>query len=205
MAVIIDGLYEHYKGKQYKVIGVARHSETLEKLVVYQALYGNRELWVRPYEMFCEKILVDGTKQDRFKYLGNELDSVCRVYIEFPDDIKQAFFENGIDFEKEVTQQIENAVVEYEKTEDNEHKKDVALVILTIGASVSAVLLCVAKILRVINERPREVKVIEKNSDGHVIKEETVLIEPSKASQKTDLDLEVGTNSIKFKISDETK
>ena len=54
MSVIIGGIYEHYKGNKYKVIGVGKHSETLEKLIIYQALYGNNELWVRPYDMFCE-------------------------------------------------------------------------------------------------------------------------------------------------------
>lgn len=60
------GKYQHYKGKLYEVIGVARHSETLEELVVYRALYDNRELWARPKRMFLEK--VKGVP--RFKYLG---------------------------------------------------------------------------------------------------------------------------------------
>ncbi len=66
------GKYQHYKGKQYEVIGVARHSETLEELVVYKALYqpegGN--LWVRPLKMFTEKIIVEGEETPRFRYLG---------------------------------------------------------------------------------------------------------------------------------------
>ncbi len=50
------GLYKHYKGNLYKVIGVAKHSETLEELVVYQALYGEYGLWVRPAKMFTERV-----------------------------------------------------------------------------------------------------------------------------------------------------
>ena len=50
------GLYRHYKGNDYRVIGLARHSETLEPLVVYQALYGEGGLWVRPAAMFCETV-----------------------------------------------------------------------------------------------------------------------------------------------------
>ncbi|KKW00380.1 MAG: hypothetical protein UY52_C0004G0013 [Parcubacteria group bacterium GW2011_GWC2_49_9] len=63
------GIYEHYKGKRYKVIGVVRHSETLEELVHYQALYGEYGFWVRPLIMFIENITIDGTSVPRFKYL----------------------------------------------------------------------------------------------------------------------------------------
>jgi len=63
------GKYRHFKGKEYEVIGVAKHSETLEDLVVYRALYGNRDLWVRPLKMFCEEVEVDGKKIPRFRYL----------------------------------------------------------------------------------------------------------------------------------------
>ena len=64
------GKYEHYKGKQYEVIGLAKHSETLEDLVVYMALYGDNELWVGPLKMFLEDVKIDGKKVKRFKYLG---------------------------------------------------------------------------------------------------------------------------------------
>ena len=60
------GLYRHYKGKDYRVIGVARHSETEELLVVYQALYGERGLWVRPAAMFNETVEADGKRLPRF-------------------------------------------------------------------------------------------------------------------------------------------
>lgn len=61
------GFYKHYKGKLYKVIGVATHSETLEKMVVYQAMYGKKKLWVRPEKMFNEKVQIDGKLTKRFK------------------------------------------------------------------------------------------------------------------------------------------
>ena len=64
------GKYRHYKGKEYEVIGIAKHSETLEELVVYQALYGERGLWVRPIKMFLEEVEVDGKKMPRFEYVG---------------------------------------------------------------------------------------------------------------------------------------
>lgn len=60
------GLYRHYKGKHYLVLGMAHHSETCEALVVYQALYGERGLWVRPAAMFLETVVIDGIVQPRF-------------------------------------------------------------------------------------------------------------------------------------------
>ncbi|MBI5694075.1 MAG: DUF1653 domain-containing protein [Verrucomicrobia bacterium] len=66
------GLYRHYKGNPYRVLGLARHSETLEALVVYQALYGEAGLWVRPAAMFNETVVLpDGTHQPRFARVGD--------------------------------------------------------------------------------------------------------------------------------------
>ena len=64
------GRYRHYKGGEYEVIGVAKHSETLDHLVVYRALYDEHVLWARPLEMFSEKIEIDGNKMPRYKYIG---------------------------------------------------------------------------------------------------------------------------------------
>lgn len=63
------GRYRHYKGGEYEVVGVARHSETLEPLVLYRPLYNQTGLWVRPYQMFFELIEVDGQAQPRFARL----------------------------------------------------------------------------------------------------------------------------------------
>jgi hypothetical protein len=63
------GLYRHYKGGQYEVIGVARHSETLEPLVVYRPLYNATGLWVRPHAMFFEEIEHEGRRVARFALL----------------------------------------------------------------------------------------------------------------------------------------
>lgn len=65
--VVMNGLYEHYKGLHYKILAIARHSETLEELVVYQALYGEKEVWIRPLAMFLENVTIDGKSQSRFK------------------------------------------------------------------------------------------------------------------------------------------
>jgi hypothetical protein len=67
--MIETGLYKHYKGKLYEVIGTARHSESLEELVVYKATYQpeGENLWVRPAAMFMETVTVDGTEKKRFE------------------------------------------------------------------------------------------------------------------------------------------
>ena len=67
MADISPGRYRHYKGNEYTVLGVARHSETLEELVVYRQEYGERGLWVRPAAMFAETVTVDGHTVPRFR------------------------------------------------------------------------------------------------------------------------------------------
>ncbi|OGY29317.1 MAG: hypothetical protein A3F33_02195 [Candidatus Woykebacteria bacterium RIFCSPHIGHO2_12_FULL_43_10] len=67
------GKYRHYKGNFYRVLGVARHSETLEELVVYECLYDNprSKLWVRPKEMFLETIVIEGKTKPRFEFVGD--------------------------------------------------------------------------------------------------------------------------------------
>lgn len=62
------GIYQHYKGNLYRVMGVSRHSETLEEFVVYQALYNDFGLWVRPLSMFVENIVLDGVETPRFTF-----------------------------------------------------------------------------------------------------------------------------------------
>ena len=72
------GIYRHYKGRQYRVIGTARHSETEEDVVVYQALYGEYGLWVRPLSMFSETVQVDGEQIARFSLQTAEPELFCR-------------------------------------------------------------------------------------------------------------------------------
>jgi hypothetical protein len=67
---LVPGRYRHYKGGEYEVVAVVRHSETLEPLVLYRALYGGRGLWVRPYPMFIETVVVDGQSVPRFAQLA---------------------------------------------------------------------------------------------------------------------------------------
>ena len=66
------GIYRHYKGNKYELIHIANHSETLEKMVVYKALYGDGDIWVRPLYMWSEPVVVDGKEVLRFEYVENE-------------------------------------------------------------------------------------------------------------------------------------
>lgn len=66
------GLYRHYKGNRYEVVGTVRHSETLEPMTLYRALYGEQGLWVRPAAMFEEEVHIDGVAQPRFTKITSE-------------------------------------------------------------------------------------------------------------------------------------
>ena len=67
--IIIGGIYKHFKGNSYKVLALAKHSESLEDMVVYQALYDVGQVWVRPVKMFLEKIERDGKIVKRFELI----------------------------------------------------------------------------------------------------------------------------------------
>lgn len=69
---IKPGRYRHFKGKEYEVLAVAKHSETLEEMVVYRALYGEYGYWVRPLSMFGETVMVNGQEMPRFQYIEEE-------------------------------------------------------------------------------------------------------------------------------------
>lgn len=66
------GKYRHFKGNEYEVIGIAKHSETLEEMVIYRALYGDGDYWVRPISMWNEEVVRDGKTYKRFTYIGEE-------------------------------------------------------------------------------------------------------------------------------------
>lgn len=70
--VIQLGRYRHFKGKEYEVIAIAKHSETLEELVVYKALYGEEAIWVRPLSMWKEQITRDGKTFNRFEKIDDK-------------------------------------------------------------------------------------------------------------------------------------
>lgn len=80
--MIRQGIYRHYKGDLYQVIGRARHTETLEELVVYKALYGEFALWVRPFVMFTQSVIYDSQEVPRFTFLQENEDNI----LDFPQE-----------------------------------------------------------------------------------------------------------------------
>ena len=72
MQSVLPGVYRHYKGNRYQVLYLAKHSETLEEMVVYQALYGERGIWVRPASMWNETVDYQGKQVKRFTYIETE-------------------------------------------------------------------------------------------------------------------------------------
>ncbi len=71
MSIKIEQIYKHYKGFSYQILNIAKHSETLEDMVVYKALYGEGLVWVRPLSMFEEEIIKDGKKIKRFELISD--------------------------------------------------------------------------------------------------------------------------------------
>lgn len=67
----LKGAYQHYKGNRYELLGVGLHTETEEKMVVYKGLYAPYQIWIRPYDMFFEMVVIDGVETPRFKKLEN--------------------------------------------------------------------------------------------------------------------------------------
>jgi hypothetical protein len=73
---IKKGIYQHYKGFYYDVLDVAQHTETLEELVIYRALYGDYKIWLRPLTMFLEDVEINGVKTKRFQYIQEKMDQL---------------------------------------------------------------------------------------------------------------------------------
>lgn len=207
MELVINGYYEHYKKKLYLVKGVAKHSETLEELVVYQAMYGNKDLWVRPKEMFCETVTKNDMTFQRFKYVGNKIplnyrEEKVKIEIEIPDDISLDLYENKIDLEQELNKSHEDIEIIHKGKGD--HSKDLSLVILASGISISSVLLAVTHVINAVNYRPRALTIIEKNDDGEIIKTTPILCAPKKPNEKMDISFSDKTSQIELKISEES-
>lgn len=202
MAVVIGGIYEHYKHKRYKVIGVANHSETLEKLVVYKALYGNEMLWVRPYEMFCEKVMCDGALIDRFSFLGDDLLNSIEIELDLPPSIKNELLESNVDINAELKKEIND--LQFDNKYSSDGKKDAVGIIIASGVTLSAVILCIARLIRAVSERPRFFEILKYDLNNNLLRRDVIMIEPSKSTQKTSIDFELGTKYVKLHMDDES-
>lgn len=99
MNEVTPGRYRHYKGNEYTVVGTARHSETLEDMIVYRQEYGEHGLWVRPKEMFSEAVTVDGQEVPRFQRLASSSENVG-------DDVMNIFADLPQQLPKEVVQTL---------------------------------------------------------------------------------------------------
>ena len=95
MTTIHLGRYRHYKGNEYTVIGVARHSETQEELAVYRQEYGDHGLWVRPKTMFTETVEVEGRQVPRFQYVGPERSHAIprNLFVDLPSTLPDELIE----------------------------------------------------------------------------------------------------------------
>ncbi|MFZ0565317.1 MAG: DUF1653 domain-containing protein [Chlamydiales bacterium] len=76
----MGGVYEHYKGRRYQLISIGRNSETLEEVVIYRALYGDRDVWMRPLSMFVENVEIEGESVPRFKKILGSSDEFSDSY-----------------------------------------------------------------------------------------------------------------------------
>lgn len=88
---LLAGIYRHYKGPYYKVVDIAIHSETQERLVVYQALYGEKGLWVRPEGMFTESVEINGETVKRFAYVDPQTEVIDTVLLDVKKGEVSAF------------------------------------------------------------------------------------------------------------------
>ena len=95
--MIKPGRYRHFKGNEYEVIGTAKHSETLEEMVVYRALYGEGGLWVRPASMWEETVVRDGVEYKRFEYIGSMTEKLNDGMINEAADMVMPIIENDDD------------------------------------------------------------------------------------------------------------
>lgn len=90
---LAPGRYRHYKGHEYTLLGVVRHSETEEELVLYRQEYGDHALWVRPKEMFLETVTVNGQEIPRFQLLGADQSESSNLFANIPSNLPQELLE----------------------------------------------------------------------------------------------------------------
>jgi hypothetical protein len=201
MELIINGLYKHYKGNNYKVLHVAKHSETLEELVVYQALYGEHGVWVRPLDMFLESIEKDNKVIKRFAYVG--ADNTARVHITLPADVKDFIYENDIDLPRLIKEAFPQITVDLEAADSG--SKDLGVVILCAGVSVALVVIAINRLVETFIRRPKYVEVTELTEDGNILTTHTELLQPTQSKRDLSIGFELSTQNIKLNFTDKSE
>lgn len=201
MELIINGVYKHHKGNNYKVLHVARHSESLEYLVIYQALYGDYGIWARPLSMFLEQIEKNGMLVNRFEYVDSRKEA--KLSLNLSPEIKKYIYDNDIDITWLLKKQFPKLSINTEPI--NEGSKDLGLVILCVGASASAVILAINKLVETIIERPKYVEITELTDDGNVLATRTELLQPIKGKHELNVGFEINSQNIKLNFIDKSE
>lgn len=196
--LVLNGIYQHYKGQYYKVLYLAKHSETLEDLVVYQAQYGDHKIWVRPLGMFLETISIDGEKIERFSYIAPDVQT--ELSIELDDESERSLYENNIDLAFELRKKYPE--IKCHDTFSSDGSKSVGLSVLCYGASAALVILAISKLLAVIFHKPHYVDVKEFNSDGKIVKQHTELLQPDTPNSAFSVTFEIDAAKATLKIED---
>lgn len=196
--LILNGTYKHYKGNYYKVLNIAKHSESLEEMVVYQAQYGDNNVWVRPLSMFQEKVCLNGETFDRFSYVSPDVDT--QLSISLDTELERYMYENGIDLFSEIKKEFPDIKIQDEPSADG--SKNVGLTILCCGAAASLVVLAVSRLVDVISHKPRYVNVEEFDIDGNITKKHTELLQPNTPKSTFSIGFEIDATKATLKIED---
>ena len=209
---MISGKYRHYKGDEYEIITVAKNRETSEEIVVYRALYGNKEIWARPLNNFTDTIEQDGKSVPRFEKI-NQLDAFLSISTEISVAIGTPDILVGEAKKFDSNAKIRFSTFHLEGEEAR--NKDIVPVIVATSAGLVGVLLAVSHLLKTYFRRPlrceweeleeiRENGEVLKDADGlpvwRIVKKHA-LLDLKQLNTKQDLDLSAGIDGIHFKLS----
>lgn len=196
--LILNGTYKHYKGNYYKVLHIAKHSESLEDLVVYQAQHDDHRVWVRPLSMFLENVCHDGKTFNRFSYISPDVHT--QLSISFDSDMERHMYENGIDLVAELKKKFPDIKCQDEPCTDG--SKDVGFTIFCCGVAAALVVLAVSKLVETISYKPRYVNVEEFDNNGNITKKYTELLQPSTPKSAFSIGIEIDAPKATLKIED---
>ena len=197
-SLILNGIYRHFKGGIYKVLYIAKHSETQEELVIYQAMYGEQMIWARPLDMFLENVVCNGQTFERFSYVPPKTETCLNI--ELDDGTKNFLFENNIDLIYELEKEHPQIIRKNEP--DNDGSKDLGITILCGGLAASLVILSICILLETILYRPHVVVVDEMDDDGNICKRHTELLQPNHPKSTLAIGTEIDAAKVKITIED---